>query len=124
MKNKVQLILAKPDGIVKTGEFFGIVLPTIADNLTIIVGRAPSIVQLQPGIIRLIDEQGQTKEKYYISGGVAEVAGDVCVISAEDVIPRSNISLETAQDYLQNSSISDIAFYQMIVDDLTAFPND
>ncbi len=124
MTEKVKLILAKPDKIVKSGNYFGIILPGYPDNLTVIDGRAPSMVRLEPGIVQLLNEAGVAEEKIYIGGGVAQIVDNVCTVSVEKALSAKEISLQEASNRLQEiKGEENTLFYQIIVDDLTAFPD-
>ena len=120
MAEKVKLVLARPDKTIKSGMYAGIVLPGCPDNLTVIAGRAPSIVRLEPGIVQLLNEA----EKFFVGSGVAQIVDNVCVISAEKALARKDVTQEEAADRLENAaSEEDEAFYRMIADDLAAFPD-
>ena len=122
MADKVNLILAKPEKVVKKGEYWGVVLPTTQDNLTIIRGRAPSLIYLNAGVVKLLGSPDKVMEKIYISNGVAEVAGDTCTVSCEYVLTAGDVSLENIKVKLDAAKRErEKAFYQEIFDDLTAF---
>ena len=113
MAEKVKLVLARPDKTIKSGMYAGIVLPGCPDNLTVIAGRAPSIVRLEPGIVQLLNEAGKAEEKFF-----------VCAISAEKALARKDVTQEEAADRQENAaSEEEAAFYRMIADDLAAFPD-
>lgn len=124
MAEKVKLVLARPDKTIKSGMYAGIVLPGCPNNLTVIAGRAPSIVRLEPGIVQLLNEAGKAEEKFFVGSGVAQIVDNVCVISAEKALARKDVTQEEAADRLENAaSEEDAAFYRMIADDLAAFPD-
>jgi len=82
---KVKYILSQPDKIIKSGETDGIVLPAALSNLTVISGRAPSLVKLIGGLVQFVDEP---EEKYLIKGGIANIANDVCMVSSEEIVKQ------------------------------------
>lgn len=123
MAEKVKMQLAEPDKVVKEGSFSGVVLPAYAGNLTVIPGRAPSIIWLNPGVVRLLNADSEAEEKYFVGNGVAEVADDFCKISVEHIIAFKSITPAEAEKLIPEAENKDIAaFYQMIRDYLTAFP--
>ncbi len=124
MAEKVKLVLARPDKTVKSGMYSGIVLPGCPDNLTVIAGRAPSMVWLEPGLIQLLSETGKDEEQYFIGHAVAQIVDNVCTVSAEKAMAAKDIKLAEAESLLQNAAgENDAAFYRMVIDKLTAFPD-
>lgn len=124
MAEKVKLVLARPDKTIKSGMYAGIVLPGCPDNLTVIAGRAPSIVRLEPGVVQLLNEAGKAEEKFFVGNGVVQIVDNVCVISAEKALARKDVTQEEAADRQENAaSEEEAAFYRMIADDLAAFPD-
>ena len=125
MAEKVKLVLAQPDKVVKTGDFWGVVLPTPQDNLTIVADRAPSLILMSAGVLKLLDDEEKIVGKFFVSGGVAEVNDNVCTVSADRVLPKGSITLDEATRFLSASANRrDRAFYQAVCDELSAFPND
>ena len=118
------MVLARPDKTIKSGMYAGIVLPGCPDNLTVIAGRAPSIVRLEPGIVQLLNEAGKAEEKFFVGNGVVQIVDNVCAISAEKALARKDVTQEEAADRQENAaSEEEAAFYRMIADDLAAFPD-
>ncbi len=122
MSEKVKFVLSKPEKVVRRGEYWGIVLPTVRDNLTVINGRAPSLVYLNPGVIKLMDSPDNVCEKIYVSEGIAEIANNQCNVSSEYILLKKEISLAEAQERLNIcTDEKEQKFYQAICDDLSAF---
>lgn len=122
MAGKIRLVLARPDKTVADENVFGVVLPAYNDNLTIIADRAPGIVELKPGVVQLLEEEDRPGKKYFISGGVADVAGDVCTVSAEKAFAAAEITLAEADRRLRETSGNFASFYRVVCEYLTAFP--
>ena len=122
MAEKVKLVLARPDKTIKSGMYAGIVLPGCPDNLTVIAGRAPSIVRLEPGIVQLLNEAGKAEEKFFVGNGVVQIVDNVCAISVEKAILTQGIMLQDAVNLLENSpSESERRFYGVVVEHLIAY---
>lgn len=124
MEGKISLQLTKPDKIVYSGECAAVILPAAAGNLTVVAGRAPGLVLLTDGMLQLLNEKNQVTAKYFLHGGVAENAGDVCKVAAELVVNKQSASLEEAIAAQATAAESEKAFYQVIIDELTAFPTE
>lgn len=118
MAENVKLVLAQPDKTVKVGEFRGVIIPAFLGNFTVISGQMPSLFALTLGMVQLLDAKNEVSEKYFIRGGTAEVANDVCTISASEVINSKEITLSEVGEILVEKE-SD--FYSMIENELKAF---
>ena len=105
--------LVQPDKIVKSGEAWGVVLPTGEINQTVISGQTPSILKTDNGIVRLLDEGGQIIEQFFISSGVATVVDDLCIVAGEHILSVNDIDIATASSY-------DDEFHQMVAEGLKA----
>lgn len=62
-----------------------VVLPIDKGNLTVLHNRAPRSQVLKKGVVQLLDENNNAFKKWRISGGLAEIAQDVCQIAVEDI---------------------------------------
>ena len=91
--------LVQPDKIIKSGEAWGIVLPTGEINQTVISGQTPSILKTDNGIIRILDDKGQAIEHFFISSGVATVVDDLCIVASEHISTSSNTDIAAANSY-------------------------
>jgi len=105
--------LVQPDKIIKSGETWGVVLPTGEINQTVISGQTPSILKTDNGMLRILNEHGQIIERYFISSGVATVADDLCVVASEHIINVNDIDVATAAS-------CDDDFHQMVAEELKA----
>lgn len=100
MAEGIVIKLAQPERIVTSGEYSAVIIPAQLSNLTIIPGRAPSMVALTNGLVQLLDVGFKPVEKFYIKGGYADIAGDSCIVSSEVIIDRKSITLEEAESKL------------------------
>lgn len=62
-----------------------VIVPVTEGNLTIIHERAPRSSLLTGGKIVLLDAQNQPFKTWLITGGIMEVASDICRIAAENI---------------------------------------
>lgn len=74
-----------------------VVLPSGGKTLTVIKGRAPTLMVVDMGLVQILDEQDKTIEEYYVSGGAADIKDDSCAILTEAVIKSTEIDLAKAQ---------------------------
>jgi len=123
MEKNIRLQLSQPDKVVIAGNFPAVIVPAQLSNLTIIPGRAPSLILLTNGMLQLLDEKSAVVAKYFLQGGLATVANEECLVSSEKIIAKADISLAEASARLEQAADdNEKAFYQIIVDELTAFP--
>lgn len=92
MEKNVRLKIFLPDKIYTEQDVYRVVIPGRNGDLTVLPERAPTIITLANGYIRVLDEQDNVTDKYFIVGGFANIADDVCIISSEAVVPEEHIS--------------------------------
>lgn len=92
--------------------------------MTVLVDRAPTLVQLRDGLVQVLDKADKVTERYFIKGGIADIARNRCAISTEKVVAYENTDVEKATAK-RDAAIydEDKAYYQMIIDYLTTFGN-
>ena len=105
--------LVQPDKTIKSGEAWGIVLPTGKINQTVISGQTPSVFKTDNGIIRVLNEKGQISDRYFISSGVATVTDDLCIVASEHILDTNNIDIAAMSSYNDD-------FHRMVVEGLKA----
>ena len=66
--------------------------PGADGDLTVLPERAPTVMVLTNGYIRVLDEHDGITDKYFIRGGIANIADDICAISTEGVVSEDDIS--------------------------------
>ena len=79
----ISLKIFSPDQMPFDATAARVVLPIEKGMLTIIERRAPRSEMLSEGEILLLDEQNKIFQKIKISGGLAEIAKDVCKVATE-----------------------------------------
>ena len=65
--------------------------------LTVIQGRAPTLMALDMGAVKILDERGEATEEWLISGGSADIREDACTILTEAAFAKKELSLEKAR---------------------------
>ena len=82
-----------PEKLIADKKVYRVVLPYKNKTLTVIKGRAPTLLPLEMGEIKILDESNATIEEYYISGGAADIKEDSCTILTESVFEKSSLDL-------------------------------
>ena len=69
-------------------------LPAETGDMGVLANHVPSIEQLKPGLVEIIEEQGGSKQ-FFLSGGFATVQpGSVLSINAVEGYPLEDFSAE------------------------------
>lgn len=75
----------------------------------VLAGHVPSIEQLKPGLVEIIEEQGGSKQ-FFLSGGFATVQpNSVLSINAVEGYPLEDFSAEVGTTFQALGSCTDIA---------------
>lgn len=72
-------------------------IPASEGYIGVLAGHAPMIVTLRGGVIR-VHQGGSVTRELYVGGGFAEIAPDRCTVLADEAIPASELSAETARE--------------------------
>lgn len=77
-------------------------LPGTDGDLTAMPGHAPTMVTLRPGLVTVIDAQGNATE-YAVTGGFAEINGESVSLLAERGHPRAEITQEVYNEMIREA---------------------
>ena len=91
MEKNVRLKIILPDRVYKEQDARRVIIPGLEGDMTILPERAPAVVTLANGYVRVLDGQDNVTDKYFIIGGLANIADDVCTVSSGAVIPEEHI---------------------------------
>ncbi len=72
------------------------ILPAHDGQLGVLTNRAPILVKLGVGPLRL-DLPGGTRRVFFVEGGIAQMKSNRLTILTDDAIPASEIDAETAR---------------------------
>ncbi len=94
MEKNVELVIMLPDRVYKTVQVAKVVIPAAAGMMTVLPDRAPTTVLLEYGLLNILDGDNSVIERYFIKGGVADIAGDKCIIATEKVFNYDDLNAE------------------------------
>ena len=100
MSNHIQLKIILPHKVLPTTEIAQVVIPAYHGMLTVIKDRAPTTVLLKNGILDILDTSNASVKKYFIQGGVANIAANECVVMTGKALEMSTISETQVQEAL------------------------
>ena len=112
----ISLKVTTPTKIIKDMQACRVVIPAYHGDMTILKDRAPSSVLLKDGVLQIWDADGNPIEKYFVKGGVADIAQNKCIIASERVIPVDGVTMLCAKPRFRTAIARDKHFYQMIID--------
>lgn len=122
MDENLTLKIFTPQKNVLNRKVYRVVLPYGKVNLTLIKDRAPTSLILQAGAVQILDKNDQVQEVYFIDGGVADIADNVCNLSVTKFLSGKDIN----RDFAEAESAKDTeegCFYKAIADYFIAHPS-
>lgn len=124
MEKGIIFRISRPYKIYRTAMVDKVVVPAANGDLTVLSDRAPTLALLRNGLVQVLDNGNHPVERYFIKGGIADIARDRCAISTEKVVSYDNINIARATEK-RDAAIheDDKAYYQMIIDYLSTFGN-
>ena len=93
----VQLKIILPYKVLPALDVAQVVLPAEKGMMTIIKDRAPITVLLTNGVLEVLNEHNEAVSKYFIQGGVANVAANKCEVMTERALNFEDINVEKIQ---------------------------
>ncbi|RPA78693.1 ATP synthase delta chain [Ascobolus immersus RN42] len=99
--DKIKLSLTLPhQTIYKTSDVVQVNIPAESGDMGVLANHVPSIEQLRPGIIDIIEEAGGSKQ-FFLAGGFAVVQpGSELTINAVECYPVEEFSAENVKNEL------------------------
>lgn len=92
MEKHVNLKIYTPDKLFMERAVHRVVIPGVDGDLTVLPRRAPIVMMLTNGYVQILDERANIMGKFFIRGGIADIADDICAISTEGVVSEDDIS--------------------------------
>ncbi|KAF2142002.1 uncharacterized protein K452DRAFT_270697 [Aplosporella prunicola CBS 121167] len=98
--DKLKLSLALPhQSIYKSSEVVQVNIPAETGDMGVLANHIPSIEQLKPGLVEVIEEQGS--KQYFLSGGFAVVQPDNALsINAVEGFPLEDFSADAVRSQI------------------------
>ena len=114
--------LVTPEKLVDSSERGMVVVPGVEGDMGVLVGHAPLLSTLRPGVVNLYNEANTNTvdETVFVTGGFVEVTGERCTVLAEGLIDLEETTLEDAKKRLGKAHNStDIAIAEALVEALS-----
>ncbi|OCL13605.1 epsilon subunit of F1F0-ATP synthase N-terminal domain-containing protein [Glonium stellatum] len=99
--DKIKLSLALPhQSIYKSTDVVQVNIPAESGEMGVLANHVPSIEQLKPGLVEIIEESGGSKH-FFLSGGFAVVQpGSQLSINAVEGFPLEDFSAEAVKNQI------------------------
>ena len=100
MAEEFSFELVSPEKLLLAEEVDMVVVPGAEGDFGVLVGHAPLISSLRPGVIDTYNG-GKIADRIFVAGGFAEVTGERCTVLAEEAIPVKDIDSANAEERLK-----------------------
>ena len=100
MAEEFSLELVSPEKLLLAEKVDMVVVPGAEGDFGVLVGHAPLISSLRPGVIDTYNG-GKVADRIFVAGGFAEVTGERCTVLAEEAIPVKDIDSANAEERLK-----------------------
>ncbi|MCJ1392841.1 delta subunit of the central stalk of mitochondrial F1F0 ATP synthase, atp16 [Xylographa bjoerkii] len=102
--DKIKLTLALPhQSIYKSTDVVQVNIPAESGEMGVLANHVPSIEQLKPGLVEIIEESGGSKQ-FFLSGGFAIVQPNSQLsINAVEGFPLENFSAEAVRSQISEA---------------------
>ena len=88
----LQFDLVSPERRLASVEASEVRIPGADGDMTAMVGHAPTITTLRPGVLTVVHSGGS--DEYVVSGGFAEITATGVSVLAEQALPKSEVTQE------------------------------
>ncbi|KAL2074534.1 hypothetical protein VTL71DRAFT_8312 [Oculimacula yallundae] len=104
VSDKIKLSLVLPhQSIYKSQGVVQVNIPAESGEMGVLANHVPSIEQLKPGLVEIIEESGSSKQ-FFLSGGFATVQPDSQLsINAVEGFPLEDFSIENVRSQLSEA---------------------
>ena len=100
MAEEFSFELVSPEKLLLAEEVDMVVVPGAEGDFGVLIGHAPLISSLRPGVIDTYNG-GKVADRIFVAGGFAEVTGERCTVLAEEAIPVKDIDSASAEERLK-----------------------
>lgn len=106
---KITFELVSPERLLLSRPVDMVVVPGSEGLFGVLIGHAPLIATLKPGVIDVHDE-GRITDRIFVGGGFAEVTPERCVVLAETAMPVSDLDRGRVIERIQElKAVEDLA---------------
>lgn len=96
MSDPISFELVSPEKLLLSEDVEMVVVPGAEGDFGVLIGHAPLISALRPGVISTYAGETVLK-RIFVAGGFAEVTGERCTVLAEEAMPVEDIDRAGAE---------------------------
>ncbi len=100
----VALEIISPERLLLDRDVDMVVIPGTEGDLGILPGHAKLITGLRGGLVDLY-ENGARTERYFVTGGFAEITEDRCSVLADSITKQSDLNTTAAEEALTKAKV-------------------
>ena len=98
---KIFFDLVSPENLIFNDQVGMIILPGKDGDMGILPGHSKIISSLRPGRVMVYGEDKTLLKSFFVSGGVAEINPEKCIVLAESVNEMSDLDKSTIETEIQ-----------------------
>ena len=99
MADTLKLELVSPERLLLSEQVEMVLVPGTEGVFGVLPLHAPTISTLKPGFVDVY-QSNVVKERFFVTGGFAEVTPVSCTVLVDEAIPQSNLTAALAADRL------------------------
>jgi len=99
MADTLKLELVSPERLLLSEQVEMVIVPGAEGVFGVLPLHAPTLSTLRPGFVEVY-EGGQVKERFFVTGGFAEVTPSTCTVLVDEAIPQSSLTATFAAERL------------------------
>jgi len=90
MADGIEFELVAPERLLVSESVEMVVVPGSEGDFGILAGHAPTVSSVRAGVVAVF-ENGRVRERFFVSGGFAEVTPARCTVLADEAMPLEEI---------------------------------
>jgi F-type H+-transporting ATPase subunit epsilon len=102
MADGLKFELVSPERLLLSEDVTSVTVPGTEGDFTALVGHAPVLSTIRPGVITVRAEDG-AERRYFVRGGFAEITSEGLTVLAEETTPMEELSAERLADEIKNA---------------------
>jgi len=91
MADTLKLELVSPERLLLSEQVEMVLVPGVEGVFGVLPLHAPTLSTLKPGFVEVY-QGGAVKERFFVTGGFAEVTPTTCTVLVDEAIPQSNLT--------------------------------
>ena len=99
MADTLKLELVSPERLLLSEQVEMVLVPGTEGVFGVLPQHAPTLSTLKPGFVEVY-QGGQVKERFFVTGGFAEVTPTACTVLVDEAIPQANLTAAFAAERL------------------------